>query len=268
MSKLLLTFAFSAVLALTSPSASSKDQFGFRSQIETGELPTRGGLVHCELLVVPFSDLAEITIKLSKADSLEYMGPDHFTCSGKAWDTCKHSFDVMIPDSVLSGVEFEVSSGKVKMVCRRYFAPVDNTVLTFTDNPRTSPAFRDPYLPEKKQKVYTPEDHEGVYTGPTVTRIPGEKKPVFNDLTRAQHRPGYYSAPTISKIKDTTGLVQFAGADYDPADSSMMMLLRGDTVVARMPKELFFKHYGPMPQTKVEEKQTKATQENGESAPR
>lgn len=227
------------------PIHSSEGQFYFESRIETGELPPRGGLIHCEIIVVPNWDLADITIELLEADSLDYLGLDQFNCSGKAGDTCRHSFDVIIPDSTLSGIQFVVRSGRVRKFCSKYFAPVNDRVVVFPGNPRTNSFYHNPYLPEKKQEIFTPEDRYGPYTVPTETvYIPDDDGRKGMPASRPM-RPGYDTAPLITEIIDTTGLVEFAGAEPDPRDTSMYLLIQGASVVARMPKKLFRDYYVP-----------------------
>ncbi|MCB2229714.1 hypothetical protein KQH82_03290 [bacterium] len=259
------TLVVVAIVALLSARglASPPRVFSFDAGLRLEAVPDAGGRVHGRAIIIPVFEGEEIQVKVDSVVSLSYDGPTDYVCPGKVGDTCWIDFEIDIPNNALSAFRVDFHRGAQRQTQRRCFDLRGDKSLIYLSDPSLPYVFPTNYEPPPK-RIVTVEDIYGPPPDQQVIRIPAPD-------TVPQHRSrwkGYDVAPVVTRIEDTAGSAQWGFCVEDELDSGWVLLGKTDSIIARMPKELFFKHYMLNQQAEADNGHIEPTKKAGKGTPR
>lgn len=209
-------------------------------RLAVGSVPNAGGEAHGTLTILPEFEGGDFQIDIDSVVELEYAGPRHYSWPGQVGDTFRVDLAFQIPDGKRSSVHVTITRGEHQKSRSLYFDLTGDRALIYTADPKNPNVYPVNYK-QPPQKTYTNEE----LFGPAEPQY-SEKSPAFNPKTPRTNRwKGYDVAPIVTRIEDTAGLAQWGFCVEDELDSGWVLLGKTDSIIARMPRELFDEHLSP-----------------------
>ncbi|MDX9858768.1 MAG: CARDB domain-containing protein [candidate division Zixibacteria bacterium] len=238
-----LKFLAVSVLMLSSAAitlASGQSYTTFHVQFGIGSVADTGGVAHGTLAVWPAFDGDDFQIEIDSIVGLEYDGPRHYSWPGQVGDTFAVDFTYRVPDGELSSISVVVTRGDHKTSRSRWYDLRGDRALIYYGDPSKPNVYPLNYQ-QAPRKIVTVEDIYGPPPDQQEIRIlPPDTVP----QPRSRWK-GYDVAPVVTRIEDTAGLAQWGFCVEDELDSGWVLLGKTDSIIAKMPRELWDQHLSP-----------------------